>query len=84
MNWTTVHLTLDVVLSEILASTYGPGPYGARPLIILKNFLSQICSRTIVEKFTAPGAYSKHAPGAVCTSNSVPGAFLTKKILSDY
>ena len=25
---------------EILASTYGPVPYGPGPLIILKNFLS--------------------------------------------
>ena len=39
----------------ILASTYGPGPYGLRslgpygpgPFIIWKNFLSQICPRTI-------------------------------------
>ena len=26
---------------------------------------------------TAPGAYSKHASGAVCISNSDPGAGLT-------
>ena len=36
---------------EILASTYGP-----EPLIILKNILSQIYSRTISKKHTAPGA----------------------------
>ena len=29
------------------------------------------CSRTIFKKHTAPGAYSKHAPGAVCISNMV-------------
>ena len=51
---------------ETLASTYGPGPF-----IILKNFLSEICSKTILEKHTAPEAYSKHAPGAVCISNMV-------------
>ena len=44
----------------------GPGP-----LIILKNILSQMCSRTIFEKHTAPGAHSKHAPGVVCISNMV-------------
>ena len=76
---------------EILTWTYGPrpygpgplGPYGLGPLIILKNILSWICSRTIFEKHTAPGAYSKHAPEAVCISNG-PGAYLTYKILSDY
>ena len=51
--------------------SYAPGPYGPGPLIILKNFLSQICSRTIFEKHTAPGAYSKHASRAVCISNMV-------------
>ena len=38
---------------------YGPGPlgpYGPGPLTILKNILSQICSRTIFEINTAPGA----------------------------
>ena len=39
---------------EILVSTYGPGPfaprsYGPGPLIILKNFISQICCRTRLE-----------------------------------
>ena len=31
------------------------------------------------EKHTAPGAYSKHASGAVCISNTKygPGAYLT-------
>ena len=36
-------------------------------LIIWKNILSQICSRTLFEIHTALGAYSKHAPGAVYT-----------------
>ena len=51
---------------------YGPGPlgpYGPGPFKILKNI--KICYRTIFEKQTAPGAYSKHAPGAVCISNMV-------------
>ena len=30
-----------------------------------------LCSRAIFEKRTAPGKYSKHAPGAVCISNMV-------------
>ena len=61
---------------EILALTYGPGPvapgqyapgsYGPGPLIIWKNILSQIYSRIMFEMLTAPGACSKHAPGAVC------------------
>ena len=34
-------------------------------LIILKNIQSQICSMTIFEINAAPGAYSKHASGAV-------------------
>ena len=50
---------------EILASTYLPVP-----LLILKNILIQICSRTLFEKHAAPGAYSKHAPGAVCILNT--------------
>ena len=62
-----------------LASTYGPGPYGPGPLgpygpgplIILKNILSQICSRTIFEMHAAPGACLLYAPGAVCFSNMV-------------
>ena len=59
--------------SEILASAYGPGP-----LIILKNILSQICSRTIFEMHTAPGAYSKHALGTVHPNRpNAPGAYLT-------
>ena len=62
---------------EILASTCGPGPlwplgpYRPGPLIILKNILSWICSRTIFEKHTGSGAYGKHAPGAVGISNMV-------------
>ena len=44
----------------------GPGP-----LIILKNILSWICSRTIFENHTAPGAYSKHTPGAMYILNIV-------------
>ena len=76
---TSIHPFLDGIqvsasFSEILASTYGPGPcgpgpYSPGPLIILKIFVSQKCSRTIFEKHTAPGAYSKHAPGAGCISN---------------
>ena len=53
---------------------YGPGalgPYGPGPLIILKNILSQICSRTILEINTAPGACLLYAPGAVLISNVV-------------
>ena len=45
----------------------GPGP-----VIILKNFLSQICSRTVFE--------SKHAPGAVCISFDLENSF---RILMD-
>ena len=61
---------------EILASTYGPGPagpgsYGPGPLIILKDILSQICSRSIIWMHTAPGAYLLRAPGAVCISNMI-------------
>ena len=33
-------------------------------------------SRTIFEKHTAPGAYRKHAPGAVCIFKYGPGAYL--------
>ena len=59
-------------LFEMLALTYGPGPYGPGPygpeaLMIWKNVLSQICSRTIFEMHTALKAYCKHAHGAVCT-----------------
>ena len=45
---------------------YAPVPYNPGPLIIWKNILRQICSRTIFEMHTAQGAYGKHAPGAVC------------------
>ena len=31
--------------------------------IIWKNILTHICSMTIFEMDTAPGVYSKHAPG---------------------
>ena len=56
---------------EILASAYdpepyAPGPYGPGTLIIWKNILRQIWSRTIFEIHTAPATYSKHAPEAVC------------------
>ena len=44
---------------KILASAYGPGPYGPEPLIIWKNFLSQIYSRTISEMHTAEANISK-------------------------
>ena len=43
---------------EILASMYGQWPYSPGPFITLKNILSQICSRTIFEKYTAPEAYN--------------------------
>ena len=60
------------MIFDILASTFGPlGPFGPGPLIILKNILLLICSRTKLEKHTAPGAYSKHTPRAVCISNMV-------------
>ena len=65
------HIKISVRIFEILASTYGLGPYAPGPLIILKNNLSKTCSKTILEKHTAPGAYIKHAPGAVCISNMV-------------
>ena len=45
--------------------------YGPVPIIILKNILSQICSRTISKKHTASEANIKHAPGAVCILNMV-------------
>ena len=35
----------------------------------------------VFEKHNAPGAYSKHVPGAVCISKYGPGAYLTKKRL---
>ena len=35
----------------------------------------QICSTTIFEKHTAPGAYSKHTPGVVCISIWSRGIF---------
>ena len=38
-------------------TTWSRTIYGPGPLIILKNILSQICSRTIFEINTAPGAY---------------------------
>ena len=72
------HLEL-VCFFKILASTCAQGPYGPQPyasepygvpLIILKNIVSQICSRTISEN-TAPGAYSKHASVAVLTLDIV-------------
>ena len=45
----------------------GPlGPYGPSPVIILKNIP---CSNGPEPLKTAPEAYSKHAPGAVCISN---------------
>ena len=60
---------------EILASTYGPGrygpgTYGSGPFITLKNFLSQICFRTIFEK---------HTYGAVYISNVVLKCFRLRK-----
>ena len=46
-------------------------PDGPGPLIILKNILSQICSRTIFKINTAPGACLLYDPGAVLISNMV-------------
>ena len=51
---------------EILASTYGPGPYGPTPLTILKTNISWICSVSIFEQHTAPDECRKYAPGEVC------------------
>ena len=82
---TIISLHLDcsnkVCFFEILALTYGPrpyaqgpygpGPYGPGPLIILKNILRWICSRTIFEIHTAPYIYRKHVPEAVCIPNMV-------------
>ena len=53
---------------------YTPGPYGPEPFVIcnLKEFLSQIYSRTIIfEMHTAPEACLLYAPEAVCISNMV-------------
>ena len=46
-------------------------PYAPGPLIIWKNFQSQICFRTIFEMHSVPGAYNRHDPRAVCLSNMV-------------
>ena len=64
-----------------MVQLYAPGPYGPGLCMILKNLLWQICSRTIFEKHTAPGAYRKHAPapGAVCKYG--PGVYLTQKFV---
>ena len=43
---------------DILASTYGSGPYGPGPY-----------GPGPLGPYSAPGAYKKHAPGAVCISN---------------
>ena len=63
-------ILIEILLSnsflEILASTSGRGP-----LIIWKNFPSQIYSRTIFEMHTAPGTFLLYAPGAVYISNMV-------------
>ena len=61
---------------EILATNYGPGPYapapyGPGPLIIWKNILSQICSRSIIWMHTIPWASLLYAPGAVCILSMV-------------
>ena len=57
------HFRVALSSLEILALSYGPGPF-----IIRKNFWSQICSRTIFVMHTAPGACLLCAPGAVCFS----------------
>ena len=48
-----------------------PEPYGPGPFIIWKNFLNQICFKTIFEMHTAPGACVLYAPGSVCFLNMV-------------
>ena len=51
----------------------GPlGPYGPNPLIILKNIP---CLNGPEPLKTAPEAYSKHVPGAVCISNFKYGPY---------
>ena len=55
----------------LLLTQWRYGLYGSGLLIILKNILSEIFSRTILEKHNAPGAYSYYDPGAVCISNMV-------------
>ena len=56
-----------VILSS---TTYGPGPL-IRAINNLEEYSKFKWSRNIIEKHTAPWAYSKHAPGAVCISNMV-------------
>ena len=65
-----------------------PGPYGpelAAPgqLIIWKNILSQICSRSIIWMHTTPGAYLLYVPGALCISNVILEHIWLKNILPD-
>ena len=55
----------DILASTFDSGTYGPGPYALGPYGLGPIIISQICSRSI------SGAYSKHAPGAVCISNMV-------------
>ena len=66
---------MECFFKNFFTSTYNPGPlgpYDPGPLINnLEEYSSFKCSRTIFENHTAPEAYSKHAPGAVCISNMV-------------
>ena len=73
MEW-GITLPPDFFFSFLSASLrIWPWPMvqGPGPITIWKNFINQICSRTISENYTAPEAYRKHAPGTVCTSNMV-------------
>ena len=63
---------------DILTSSNGPEPYGwtirtlwSWTVYNLEEYSKFKCSRTIFEKHTAPGAYSKHTPGAVRIPNMV-------------
>ena len=64
---------LNAFFFEIFASNYGPGPNFEEYLKF--NILDHIV------KHTAPGAYSKHAPGAVCISNMVLKHIWLKKFI---
>ena len=54
---------------EILASTFGPGPYWT--INNLEEYSKLNMLQYHIEKHIAPEAYSKHAPGTVCISNMV-------------
>ena len=77
MVWLNKFMPLQYALWRFWPRTYTLGPYGPGPLIIGKNFLGQICSRTIFEMHTVPGACLLYAPGTVKLSKYGPGAYLT-------